>query len=48
VSGIEVARAWSGSCAERVNLSPRARGRPVALDGPAVVRGSEIPKRLKP
>jgi hypothetical protein len=31
---------------ERVNLSSRARGRPVALLGPAVVCGRESSKRL--
>ncbi len=34
-----------GSGAERGNLSPRARGRPVAQQWPAVVRGRETPKR---
>ena len=37
-----------GSRAERVNLSPRACGRPVAQRRPAVVRGSENPEWLKP
>jgi hypothetical protein len=37
-----------GARAERVNLSPRARGRPVAQCWPAVVRGSENLKRPKP
>src|SRR5437016_13329585 len=34
-----------GSDAERVNLSSRARTRPVAQNWPAAVRGSENPKR---
>jgi hypothetical protein len=34
-----------GFDAERVNLSSRARGRPVALLWPAVVRGRESLKR---
>ena len=44
VSGMEVARAWSGSRAERVNLSPRARGRPVALCWPAAVSRKREPQ----
>jgi hypothetical protein len=36
----------SGFGAERGNLSPRARGRPVGWLWPAVVRGRETPKRL--
>jgi hypothetical protein len=35
-----------GSGVERVNLSSRARGRPVERLWPAVGRGSENPKRL--
>jgi len=37
-----------GSCAERVNLSSRGRARLVERLWPAVVRGRECPKRLKP
>jgi hypothetical protein len=35
-----------GSGVERVNLSSRARTRPVVQNWPAAVRGSENPKRL--
>jgi hypothetical protein len=35
-----------GFCAERVNLSSRARGRPVVQRWPTAVGGSERPKRL--
>ena len=48
VSGIEVARAWSGLlCGTCEPVAPRPRAASGAVR-PAVVGGSEIPKRLKP
>ena len=46
VSGMEVARAWSGLWCGTWEPVVRARGRPVVLFGPAVVRGRESLKRL--
>jgi hypothetical protein len=45
VSGVKVARAWSGLSWELGNLSPRARGRPVAQAWPAAAGGGENPEQ---
>ena len=46
LSGMKVARAWSGLWCGTWEPVVRARGRPVAQHGPAVVRGRESLKRL--